>query len=56
MERLNQLYRDLVQEHERVGRTLDVLRHHLPQVEQEHERLKRENESLKAEVERLKAR
>ena len=55
MERLNQLYRDLVQEHERLGSTLDALRHHLLEVEQEHERLKRENVALKAEVERLKA-
>jgi hypothetical protein len=54
MERLNQLYRDLVRGHERIGRTLDVLRHHLLEVEQEHERLKRDNVALNDELELFK--
>ena len=56
MERLNQLYRDLVREHERVGRTLAALRHHLLEVEQKHERIKREKVALKEELELFKRR
>jgi len=56
MERLNQLYRDLVHDADHMRATLNTMRHVLLEVTEEYGRIKRENEALKVELERLKAR
>ena len=53
-ERLNQLYQSLVQEHERMKRSLEEMRHWMSVVSEDYRRIDAENQTLRAEVERLK--
>jgi len=56
IERLNQLYQSVVQEHERMKRSLEEMRHWMSAVSEDHRRIDAENQTLRAEVERLKER
>ncbi len=54
IERLDQLYQSLVQEHERMKRSLEEMRHWMSAVLDDYRRIETENQALRAEVERLK--
>jgi len=54
IERLNQLYQSLVQEHERMKRSLEEMHHWMSTVSEDYRRIDAENQTLQAEVERLK--
>ncbi len=54
IERLDQLYQSLVQEHERMKRSLEEMRHWMSAVSEDYRRIDAENQTLRAEVERLK--
>ena len=53
-ERVDQLYQSLVQEHERMKRSLEEMRHWMSAVSEDYRRIDAENQTLRAEVERLK--
>jgi hypothetical protein len=56
IERLNQLYQSLVQEHERMKHSLEEMRHWMSGVLEDYRRIDAENQTLRAEVERLQER
>jgi len=56
IERLDQLYQSLVQEHERMKRSLEEMRHWMSTLSQDYRRIDAENQTLRAEVERLQER
>ena len=56
IERLDQLYQSLVQEHGRMERSLQEMRHWMSAVLDDYRRIDAENQTLRAEVERLQER
>ena len=56
IERLNQLYQSLVQEHEHMKRSLEEMRHWMSAVSADYRRIDAENQTLRAEAERLQER